>query len=303
MKGRSPDVLGIGAQRAGTTWLWHHLRQHPGVWLPEHGKEIHYFDEAGGGSGPDVSDRRRRRRAGRVRRSVSPRTIAWDLRLLYGCRTDDWYRRLFAPAGDRVTADLTPEYLALGEDGVSHAARVAPDARLILMARHPVERLWSAAAYFPALRRRGDDPAALLAALARPYHRAMGDLVGGVRRWRRHYPAERVLVVFAEDVAAAPDATLALVQEFLGLPPRLPQDPGQRINPSGAATLPAWAARGIAGLVGEWYPDLAALGGYAPDWVDSLPALAGAERDRAIPLTRGDGSLRSGTLDRIAPSL
>ena len=41
--GRLPDFLCIGAQKSGTTWLYHNLKQHPQVWLPPV-KELHYFD-------------------------------------------------------------------------------------------------------------------------------------------------------------------------------------------------------------------------------------------------------------------
>ena len=38
-----PDFLGIGAQKAGTTWLHENLRCHPSLYLPDE-KELHYFD-------------------------------------------------------------------------------------------------------------------------------------------------------------------------------------------------------------------------------------------------------------------
>ena len=38
-----PHFLGIGAQRAGTTWLHSTLASHPEIWMPRI-KEIHYFD-------------------------------------------------------------------------------------------------------------------------------------------------------------------------------------------------------------------------------------------------------------------
>ncbi|MBK7919375.1 MAG: sulfotransferase [Chloroflexi bacterium] len=38
-----PDFLCIGAQKAGTTWLYQALRQHPQVSMPPI-KENHYFD-------------------------------------------------------------------------------------------------------------------------------------------------------------------------------------------------------------------------------------------------------------------
>ena len=38
----SPSFFVLGAQKAGTTWLWNMLDQHPGTSLPQT-KEIHYF--------------------------------------------------------------------------------------------------------------------------------------------------------------------------------------------------------------------------------------------------------------------
>jgi hypothetical protein len=38
-----PDLLGIGAQRSGTTWLWENIRRHPDVWFWRT-KELHFFD-------------------------------------------------------------------------------------------------------------------------------------------------------------------------------------------------------------------------------------------------------------------
>ncbi len=38
-----PHFLGIGAQKAGTTWLHENLQCHPEIFLPEP-KELHHFD-------------------------------------------------------------------------------------------------------------------------------------------------------------------------------------------------------------------------------------------------------------------
>ena len=37
------DFLGIGAQKAGTTWIFENLQRHPDVQFPG-GKEIHFWD-------------------------------------------------------------------------------------------------------------------------------------------------------------------------------------------------------------------------------------------------------------------
>jgi len=38
-----PDFLCVGAQKAGTSWLYHQLDFHPDFWMPPI-KELHYFD-------------------------------------------------------------------------------------------------------------------------------------------------------------------------------------------------------------------------------------------------------------------
>src|SRR3954451_6343376 len=38
-----PDFICIGAQKAGTGWLYEQLRAHPDFWVPPI-KELHYFD-------------------------------------------------------------------------------------------------------------------------------------------------------------------------------------------------------------------------------------------------------------------
>src|SRR5438128_12200402 len=38
-----PRFLGVGAPRAGTSWLYQNLKPHPQIWLPPL-KELHYFD-------------------------------------------------------------------------------------------------------------------------------------------------------------------------------------------------------------------------------------------------------------------
>lgn len=39
-----PNFLGIGTQKAGTSWLYENLKQPPQIYLTEQ-KELHYFDK------------------------------------------------------------------------------------------------------------------------------------------------------------------------------------------------------------------------------------------------------------------
>ena len=38
-----PTFICVGAQRAGTTWLYHCLKEHPEIYMPEH-KELRFFN-------------------------------------------------------------------------------------------------------------------------------------------------------------------------------------------------------------------------------------------------------------------
>src|ERR1700754_3667019 len=44
-----PGFICVGAQKAGTGWLYEQLRNHPDFWLPPM-KELHYFDRVVSGA-------------------------------------------------------------------------------------------------------------------------------------------------------------------------------------------------------------------------------------------------------------
>ena len=97
-----PAFLGIGAQRAATTWVYACLRAHPEVFLPE-SKELHYFDE-------------------------------------HYERGADWYASHFPTGGHgRVLGEITPSYLH-AEGVAERIARDLPDAKLFVILREPVSR-------------------------------------------------------------------------------------------------------------------------------------------------------------------
>jgi hypothetical protein len=111
MKSRSPDFIGIGAQKAGTCWLRSALGQHPGVWMPAVG-EVHYFDQPLDGNG------------------VQP-TAA----------TDEWYRSLFALSPESsVIGEITPRYAICGEAEISHMHSMASNRPWIKSSSHP--QIW-----------------------------------------------------------------------------------------------------------------------------------------------------------------
>lgn len=104
---RRPDFIGIGAQKAGTTWVFSRLRQHPEVAFPA-GKEVHF----------------------------------WDLRYRKG--TSWYFARLGAPRKKKV-GDITPAYAILPRRKIESLVEACPDTRFFMILRNPLERAWSLA--------------------------------------------------------------------------------------------------------------------------------------------------------------
>lgn len=201
--GRLPDFAVIGAPRCGTSQFYGVLTRHPDV---EHAarKEVHYFDR----------DRN------------------------FG-RGTEWYRQCFPPPkwtdGRRsTTGEATPRYLA---DPLvpERVAELLPEARFIALLRNPVDRAHS---HYHLAARQGKAESfeeALEAEIqwlerngydtgARPGPPTnlitTGLYVDHLRRWRRFFDDEQMLVLSSDDFFKRTADTLNQAQEFLGLPRR-----------------------------------------------------------------------------------
>jgi hypothetical protein len=179
-----PDFLGIGAQKAATTWLADNLRQHPGVFIPRL-KEQHF----------------------------------WDRLLDRGL---DWYAGQFAraPAG-ASRGEITPAYAVLPDGIVSQIAAALPDVRLIYLIRDPAERAWSGA--LMALKAVGMtlDEASdqwFIDHFRSATSRTRGDYAACLTTWLRHYPREQILIERFENVESDPEGVLGRVADHIRVP-------------------------------------------------------------------------------------
>lgn len=196
--GRLPDVLLAGVPKAGTSTLARWLGAHPEVHLPPQ-KEVHFFDEHA------------------------------DAGL-------DWYRSQFAGPG-RLAVDATPTY-ALRDEWLAAAVQAMPSARVVLLLRHPVERLWSAYWYLRSmgLERRSLEQVALDGMAAPPAQAtrvAAGDYETLLDRVDRYVAPDRVLVLLQDDLAAAPDDVWDRTCAFVGIDGPRPDGVGERLNVTG----------------------------------------------------------------------
>ena len=147
------DFLGIGAQKAATTWLAEQLRKHPHFWIPPR-KELHYFDRDPSYPSPShlaASNLVRRIYLANpwkdIKRLKHASDMPWLLRYHLSPVSDTWYRSLFREGRGKIKGEITPAYSMLNPQDVSHIRRLTPDLKIIFILRNPIDRAWSQYCY------------------------------------------------------------------------------------------------------------------------------------------------------------
>jgi hypothetical protein len=208
-----PDFLIIGSTKCGTTSLHNWLAGHPLV--ADTKKEIHFFN-------------------------------------MNHAQRSDWYRCHFPLVRERdaftaehgrpfICGEATASYLA-DYWTPRRAAKLVPDARLIVCLRDPADRSYSQYHYF---RRRGSEPLETFEeAIASEEQRLRGEesreiedprfhswrvfrwgylrtsrYAEHLERWLEVFPREQFLFLKFEEVVASPERALGQIHEHLGIPP------------------------------------------------------------------------------------
>ena len=178
-----PDFVGVGAQKAGTTWWYELLTRHPGIYdNPAAHKERHFFMRFfDAGFGPaDVAE----------------------------------YHRWFPRPPGQLTGEWTPDYM-LHFWIPRLLQQAAPDAKVLVLLRDPVERIVSGMTHV-AVRQAVPDARAATEAYMRGLYGAQLDLL------TRHVDPGRVLVQQFERCRCDPVVELGRTFAFLGLEPMDP---------------------------------------------------------------------------------
>ena len=132
-----PNFIGIGAPRAGTTWLYSILKTHPDIWLPPL-KELHYFDVID----PTVqrSSFKKKHIFSRLKHNIAFLTkpfwmkmfpdyvnkikidVIFDSKYIFGKFGDEWYKSLFNKKyqKNKLTGEITPSYCLLSEKYIKY---------------------------------------------------------------------------------------------------------------------------------------------------------------------------------------
>ncbi|WP_019955754.1 sulfotransferase [Yoonia vestfoldensis] len=232
----------VGATKAGTSWFYRLLHDHPDCALPAV-KEAHYWDTF---AAPDRDKqlaafhlRLHDMRAAKAEARAADR--GWQVRnldrriadmnalidVVAGDRADDtaYLDWLTAGRGDaRLYADITPNYATMPDALLDRMVKATPLTKVIYLIRDPLDRLWSHIRMQARRQRQSHEIYEKKAnnILYRMLNRGQethildrGDYAGVIRKLRRVVPADRLLVAFAETLLT-PEG-LARVCAFLGI--------------------------------------------------------------------------------------
>lgn len=225
-----PDFLCIGAQKAGTTWVYDNIRFHPDVWVPPSPlKELHYFDNKV--PHKELLSIGRYSHGGLIKRyspllyNPSWEVFRWLWRFNHHANDSmHWYRSLFTKPG-KVSGDITPEYSTLDDRGVEYAKKVVGDkCKVFIILRDPVSRSWSA---IKMLYRnyKGSDVNAeavspLITNMQLRYSVLRSDYSRMITTWKHHFGEENFAVFFYDDLVKDPVVFLENICRYIGVSER-----------------------------------------------------------------------------------
>ena len=283
------DFIGIGAQKAGTTWLYRRLKEIPGVALPPV-KELNYFNQKHG-SKAQLSETRVISRLQSPQWSLNARKAleklvqhdngeryAWYLNWYFSDRNDEWYLSLFKSL-QGLKGELTPAYAVLGEEGIKNMYQVAPQAKIIFMLRNPVMRTWSIYRALQGNQPGFFDPSRLkidrmLGFFEGKAQEDRSNYLKTIERYQRIFPPDQIMIAFYDAIADDPEALLADIVAFIGGDPSLVTrhcNFGAVDNASRQFAMPPEARDFLKRKYYEQIKELSNLyGGYCTKWLNEL---------------------------------
>jgi len=224
-----PSFLCIGTQKAGTSWLFEQIRQHPNVWLPPI-KELHYFDHVYCLDNREWTQWHIKKNAKSIiehhikRQHVDFDYIRYIASIASGVLfSERWYRAIFErPAAlEMKTGDITPEYCAIGNDGIRYLRELLGEPKLIWFVRDPLQRALSQLRMNASRHLQTNTPTKQQwSDLSRdPVIFDRGNLSEYIPQWEAQFLAESILYIPFKEISKHPTAVLRKVEDHIGIPP------------------------------------------------------------------------------------
>ena len=136
-------ILGVGAQKAGTTWLYKYIKNDPKANLGLL-KEYHFWNAAFSASGK-INKKKKTLMSKPHQELNSAELLRWTM-----LKVNNYYQIYFNSLineGYQITGDLTPQHGRLRADRIKYIRDSLEDfgftVKVIFLIRDPVERIWS----------------------------------------------------------------------------------------------------------------------------------------------------------------
>lgn len=247
--------VGIGAQKAGTSWLARYFSRHPDVAFSPI-KELHYFDSVYRkdlcASFDEIKSNFLHNNISKYNKGISSREIAHAtaerirclslrLEMKYNPQRYKDYFKIITTESHRAFGEITPAYSLLDAVGFKAIRAMYADAKFIFILRDPVERYWSK------LRKKEQRQGIeqfnakenILTSLENPQEFLRTDYKRTLTELYKVVPRQDVCVIFYEKIMHQDthERELRKITDFLGIE-YINGDINTRVNPSQVKELP-----------------------------------------------------------------
>lgn len=187
---KGPHFIGMGAQKAATSWLFKMLSMHPDVYFPR-GKEVAYWNAP-------------------FDKKAHIRTYL------------EAFREGTAAAFGGVNGDITPLYMIIPEEDIRFLHETLPDVKLLFVARNPVERAISGSDFH--MRFHADKVSSYDNLLVSPFITKCGLYMTYLKNWMKYFPRNQLHIIIQDDIKSDPRGIMLQVAEYLDIDPSIWKD-------------------------------------------------------------------------------
>lgn len=224
--------LSVGAMKAGTTWLYEQLKNHPEIhFSPE--KEIHYFANKVGIENQlnhrnrilklkDILQKNANGNAKFISQNLDE--ISWYSDYAYPLEiSNEWYEKLFKfKSNKKFCADFSNLYCQMDLDGWDNVRKVAKNIKVIYTLRDPLERLWSHYKFHMKWVNREDEALEVgfehfKELLDKHFFWVNAEYANNYKLLKKSLTDDELMILYFEDFRERPAEMLNEVQRFLGI--------------------------------------------------------------------------------------
>ncbi len=224
------DFICIGAQKAGTTWLFSRLNELSEFSLP-YIKELHYFDRSPiYPSSSFLAEKSPIKRftnkewlklaKKRIpKRFKGLKKVKWFSHYFFSRYDDAFYLSLFKNL-EGIKGEITPSYSILNDADVKKMHTLLPNTKIILLLRNPIDRAWSHFRFHLTKQGIQDystiDIKYILDFFEKEDQVLRSDYIKTINTYSKYYPKDQFMIGFYDAITENPKELLTDIVSFIG---------------------------------------------------------------------------------------